>query len=203
MKFRRVSLLILMMGVVLASACATKTVQRVAYTEGGVIATLRHQSEGGAPIDRGFAHPANISQERLSAVLASILVRDKTAGVKPAVTGALVRGVARGLSQALEQADSSEEVALTAVRKSRRLGIFTEKRLTSLVAYVEDDQIVLSFTHIDWDLSKAKNFKTGALRLPQPRIGRKVSDFTVIPGDGLEVGGGGQAVKISIAVGSQ
>jgi len=202
MKFRRVSLLILMMGVVVASACATKTVQRVAYTEDGVIATLRHQSEDGAPIDRGFAHPADISQERLSAVLASILVRDKKAGVKPAVTGALVRGVAKGLSQALKQADSSEEVALTAVRKSRRLGIFTEKRLTSLVAYVEDDQIILSFTHIDWDLSRAQNFKTGAPRLPQPHIGRKVSDFTMVPGDGLEVVSG-QAVKISIAGSSQ
>jgi hypothetical protein len=202
MKFRRVSLLILMMGVVVASACATKTVQRVAYTEDGVIATLRHQSESGVPIDRGFAQPANISQERLRAVLASILVRDKKAGVKPAVTGALVRGVAKGLSQALEQADSSEEVALTAVRKSRRLGIFTEKRLTSLVAFVQGDQIVLSFAHIDWDLSKVQNAKTGSTYLPQPRIGRKVSDFTVLPGDGLEVVGG-QAVKISIAGGSQ
>ena len=191
-----------MMGVVVVSACATKTVQRVAYTEDGVIATLRHQTESGAPIDRGFAHPANISQERLSAVLASILVRDKKAGVKPAVTGALLRGIAKGLSQALKQADSSEEVALTAVRKSRRLGIFTEKRLTSLVAYVEDNQIVLSFTHIDWDLSKANNFKTGAPRLPQPYIGKKVSDFTVIPGDGIEVVSG-QAVKISIAGSSQ
>lgn len=179
------------------SACATRSVQRVVHAESGVVVSLRHQTRDGIAVDRGFQQPIEISPARLEAILSMILVRDRKTGVKPAVPNALVRKISAGLAHALAEATAAEEVALTAIRRTRRLGVFTEKYLTSFVAYVEDDQLLISFSYSDGDLSLARTAKTKSDRLPQPHLGDHVMDFTVIPGDGFEVVGP-QMVKVPL-----
>lgn len=197
MKFQGLCLAVVLLSAVTMSSCATRTVKREVHRHDGVVATLRHQTESGVVVDRGFEHPIEISHKKLRTILAGILIRDKTAGVKPAVDGVLIPRVAKGLAQALGQANASEEVALTSIRRARRLGIFSIKFLTSLVAYVEDDKLILSFSYVDWDLDRDKSKRTKVDRLPQPYLGDEVMDFTVMAGDGFEVVGK-RAVKIAL-----
>jgi hypothetical protein len=179
-------------------ACATRVIERQVHVQDGVTTTLRHQIQDGAPVDRGYQHPVEISEERLRRILASIAIRSEEDGEpveKPAIARKLLIPVARGLSQSLAAADSSEEIALTAVRRDRRLGIFSVKFLTSFVSYVSDDLLTISLSRVEWDIDLGKKSRARRGRLPQPQLGEQVMDFSVIANEAYEAAGD-QSVRI-------
>lgn len=178
--------------------CATRMVERTVHVEDGVTTILRHQIQGRDPIDRGYQHPVEISEERLRRILAAIVVRseeDDEFVEKPAIAPKLLIPVARGLSRSLAVADSSEEIALTAVRHGRRLAIFSEKFLTSFVSYVRDDLLTISLSRVEWDIDLGNKSRARRERLPQPRLAEKVMDFSVVPSAAFEARGE-QAVRV-------
>ncbi len=179
-------------------ACATRVIERQVHVQDGVTTTLRHQIQDGVPVDRGYQHPVEISEQRLLRILAAITIRREEDGElveRPAIARKLLVPVARGLSQSLAVADASEEIALTAVRRDRRLGIFSVKFLTSFVSYVSDDLLTLSLSRVEWNIDLGKKSRARRGRLPQPQLGEKVMDFSVIPDQAYEATGE-QSVRI-------
>jgi hypothetical protein len=135
---------------------------------------------------------------RLQGILAAITIRsgdDDEFVVEPAIRRSLLNRIARGLSLSLSQATSSEEIALTAVRRDRRLGIFTEKFLTSFVSFVSHDQLTIAFSRIEWDIDRGKMSHAKRERLPQPHLGERVMDFSVVASEAYEATGN-QSVQV-------
>lgn len=175
-----------------ATSCATQTKTSTFYIDGGVTTTLRHEANRGVAVERGFDHPTQISAEQLSDMLASIVIRTKDGDglvEKPAITTELVADIARGLSASFAAANSTQEIALVAVRRQRRLGVFTEKYLTSFVAFVRGNELTVSLSRVEWDTARDRQSRGKRNKLPQPHLGRKVMAFRVVPRDGYAASG--------------
>jgi hypothetical protein len=182
---RRAVLVGLASGIV--ASCATQTKTSTFYIDDGVTTSLRHESSRGVAVERGFTHPTQISSERLSDMLASIVIRSKDGDTfveKQAIASELVAGIARGLSASFAAAKSSEEIALVAVRRERRLGVFTKKYLTSFVAFTSGNELTVSLARVEWDTARDRQSRGKRNKLPQPHLGRKVMEFRVVPRDG-------------------
>ncbi len=182
----------LLLGLLLLPACAGRTAREPIYQRNRIEVQLRSQKTWvGKPIDQGFQHPASISAGRLSNILSAIDVqmrgrekgalREQRAALHPEI----LRGVITGLAQAFEQADSTQELVVMAVRKEQRLGLFHRKFLTSFVAYLRDNYLHLHFSRIDWRIPKDKESDD----LHEPRQGKRLMDFRAIAARGMHTAG--------------
>ncbi len=102
--------------------------------------TLRSEVRGGEPVQRGFAQPVKIPAARLESILSRIDVRETGGDAderRAALPGELLPLLANALADALARADATQEVALRAERRERRLGVFTRRFVTSFVAFVD------------------------------------------------------------------
>lgn len=163
----------------LLSGCITHTVTTRFYDNGAIRVFFRHQERSGDEIPRGYDHPATVSPERLAHVLALVDVEtreDKTEVRRPAVASELLLPVAELLSGALAEASPNQEIAVVAVRKERRLGIFHRKYLTSFVAYMKDDSLFIHLSRVEWEVPKNDEDD-----LPEPHIGDRVMPFRALP----------------------
>lgn len=144
---------------------------------------LRSQLENGEPIPREFEQPATISSVRAAHILSAIDVRvtkgDSSERI-PAFPTALLYEIGDQLSRALAKANPDQEVAIIAVRKDKRLGIFTVRYLTSLVAWVADDRLHIKLVRVEWEVPKDKKDE-----LPEPYVNRQVQSFKVVGADGI------------------
>lgn len=186
----------------LATGCASSVEERDLFDHRETKTFLRSHLEAGKPIDRGFQHPIAISEERLRRILASVRVRiDPRFGdpkEKRAIPREVIPRIARALSESLEAANSSEEVAVQAVHKARFLGVFSERTLTTFVAYVKDDLLTLAFNHIDWNMLQSRGSANNQQRLPKPKLGEKAMDFRIVQSPDYEAAGT-QAVAVRFA----
>ena len=164
-------------------ACATRTVTEKVFDEDRVTVTLRGETKGGTPVDRGYAHPSEIAPTRLANILSRIDLRgagDDSDERRPAIdTGALYT-VAEGLSKALSEAGPSQELVVLAIRNQKHFGVFDRDYLTSFIAYAKGEQLYIHMSRTDWDLGRKKND-----RIPQPRLGKHPQDFRIIPSRGM------------------
>ncbi len=146
---------------------------------------LRAQrARGGEPVDRGFNHPMVVSSVRLANILARIDLREagKQAKRRPAIPNEMLFDVAGGLSKALSKANPSQEVVLKAIERSRRLGLFTRKHLTSLVAYQLGETLYIYVGHSQHQL---ENKGPNPERVPDPYVGTLQQRFKLLPTDGI------------------
>jgi hypothetical protein len=170
---------------VLASGCITRTLREDVYRDAYTRIFLRSQKKGGEPVERGFEHPAEISPVRLVHVLSRIDLRveaKKGADRMPAIPTESIRKIAEGVSKALHQANSSQEVVVLSILREKRWGIFDRKYLTSFLAYVKDELLYLHFSRADWEVPERR-----ADRLPEPHVGERVMSFRVLPARGMAV----------------
>ena len=138
-----------------ASGCMTKTVRTPVFDENAIEVLLRHEEKGGKPVDRGFSQPITIAPVRLTNILARIEVRkDDEKERQPAIPTDLLYPIGEGISRALAKADSSQVVVVLAKQRKRNLGIFTQDFLTSLLAWVREDQVFVKLGMLDVPLSK-------------------------------------------------
>jgi hypothetical protein len=180
--------LLLLIGAALLSSagCGTRYARVPVHSDDLATVVLRAQLQGGEPLDRGFAHPATISGVRLAHVLAQIDVRvDEGEGAsqrKPAIPTELVYPLGDLLSQALAKADPSQEVVVQALRRERRLGLFTQAYATSFVAFVGSDELLhLQLSRLDWPVPKGSEDE-----LREPVAGREVMAFRVLASEGVD-----------------
>ena len=181
-----------------ATACGPRYTRVTIQDSGGLIVQLRAEVREGEAVDRGFAHPATISRARITNILSRIEVRkedgkesEKEAAREPAIPAEFLYDLGDLVSAALGKADPSQEVVIRAVRKARRLGIFTEKFLTSFVAYVLGDDLYIHLSRVDDTLPKDSEDI-----IPEPWPDREVMSFKVLPSDGI-VPVGAQAVMVA------
>ena len=180
--------LLCLAAVLLASlGCGTRYARVPVHADDLVQVVLRAELRDGKPVERGFEHPATLSGVRLAHVLAQIDVRvdkgDEAASERrPAIHTDLVYPLGELLSQALAKADPSQEVVVQALRKERRLGLFTQAHATSFVAWVAANGLLyLHLSRLDWPVPKGQEDE---LREPVP--GREVMAFRALASEGVD-----------------
>jgi hypothetical protein len=170
---------------VLTTGCLSRFVRDDVYNEGEVRVTLRAEKRWGSTVEKDYDHPATISGVRLAHVFSRLDVRRSVEdGNKrtPAIPTDLLYSVADGVSRALGRAGSEQEVVAFILRKERRFGIFDREFLTSFIAYVRGDELVLHLSRIDWELPERRE-----LDLPDPRIGDHPQKFRIYASDAMRL----------------
>lgn len=179
---------LLLLGVAFAcAACGTRYARVPVQDDDFAKVVLRAELRDGEPLDRGFHHPATISGVRIAHMLAQIDVRvgsggDEPSERRPAIPTELVYPLGDALSQAFAKADPSQEIVVQALRRERKLGLFTQSFLTSFVAFVGDDDLLhLQLSRLDWPVPKGEEEE---LREPVP--GSEVMAFRVLASEGVD-----------------
>jgi hypothetical protein len=164
--------------------CVTRLERKDVYDQNDVRVFLRQQVKGGEPVDRGFSHPVTIAPVRITNILARIEVNDPKDEEKharqPAVPTALLFGIGEGVSQALAQADPTQEVVVMGIERTRSTMIFTNEQLTSLIVWVRDDRLFVHLGQLGEVLSRDPQDKP-----KEPSLGTIDSKRQVLGGDGF------------------
>lgn len=162
--------------------CAVPVKEDV-YNQPPVTVFLRSQKSWqlGSLIERDYNHPITIAPVRLANILSRIDAR--LAGKRqPAIDTDMLFPIADGMSRAFARAGSEQEVVVMALRKSRHLVLFDHDYLTSLIAYVKGDQLILELARINWEVPKRQEDKP-----PEPQLGEHRMEFRVYPSDAMEL----------------
>jgi hypothetical protein len=183
----------------LAAACGPRYARVETFDEPGLRVVLRSETRDRKPVPRGFAHPATIASVRAAHILARLDVRmgREEGGERiAAFPTVLLYGVGEQLSKALARATPDQEVVVQAVRKEKQLGIFEKRLLTSFVAYVKGDELVIHLSRVEWEIPKEGGGNGGDRdEVPEPFAGRRVQEFKVLAAEGL-VPAGEQVVTV-------
>jgi hypothetical protein len=125
------------LAVFVLGACAPKIVRERVLEKPGARVELRHR-EGGEPL--GYTQPATISDVRIAHILASLIVDDGKGAQTPLIRAQYVYDLAEGIAQALAKAGPDDEIAAAAFPEDKRLGIFTDSKVTAFrVVLVQDE----------------------------------------------------------------
>ncbi len=158
----------------LATACGPRYARVKVQDSGGISIKLRSQKG----VERGFAHPATISGARLAHILSFVDVRAEKDGRKPAVHLDSVYPLGESLSRAFARAESHQELVVEVTRTERRLGLFTDKHLTSFVTYLEGDSLIIHWSRVDWPVPKQREDDS-----LEPWPNKRVQSFRVLPSE--------------------
>jgi hypothetical protein len=175
----------------LAAACGPRYVRVPIHTKDGLEVELRSELRERKTVPRGFDHPATISAIRVAHVLARIDVRmgaDEGGERVPAFPTITLYEVGEEVARAFAKATPDQEVVVKALRSEKRLGLFTTEYMTSFVAWMKGDDLVVHLSRVEWQVPKDQKED-----LPEPYVGRVVQEFKVLPSEGL-VPVGAQAV---------
>ncbi|MBM4382198.1 MAG: SHOCT domain-containing protein [Deltaproteobacteria bacterium] len=124
----------------MATLACGASYSRVSLVDTPDLVVMLRSEKGGAA---RFAHPAQIEPERAVAVLASLDVRESAGDEntrRPALAPALARKLGPVLADALARADATQEVSLRALRRERKLGVFSRNFATRFIAFVDSEQ---------------------------------------------------------------
>lgn len=161
--------------------CMTRSVTEIAYDNRPIEVKLRKQVKGFEEVDRGFEHPAVISVERLTNILASVNIemsqKKKGTFQRNAIAAELIRPMAEGMARAFAEASPNQELAVLAVLKVKQHLIFHRNRLTSLSAYVKDGALFIYVSRVEWEIPQHREDN-----LPLPVVGEEVMDFRTVGG---------------------
>lgn len=175
--------LLLALAASLSLACFTRTTRETVFDDGYTEVILRSKTQGGEPIDRGFGHPLAIAPVRVAHLLSRIDLRTQNAKKKerrPAVPTETLYTIADAVSNALKEADSSQEIVVQSIRRTKRWGVFDRFYLTSLLCYVQDDLFFVHVARSDWEVPKHRED-----RLPEAHAGEHPLKFTVLVSKGM------------------
>ena len=166
-----------------SSACVTRTVRETIVDDGYTAVILRGQKRGGETIDKGFEHPVTIASVRLAHILSRIDLRHKDGEERkriPAIHLDSLFTIADGIAQALQKADSSQEIVVQSIRRSKRMGIFDRNYLTSLLCYMRDDLLYIHISRSDWEVPVQRSD-----RLPETHVGAYPLEFSLVVEKGM------------------
>jgi len=121
----------------------------------------------------------------MESILSRIDVRESSGDAnesRAALPGELLPTLASALSDALGRADATQEVAVRAERRERKLGIFTRRFSTSFVAFVDaQNRLQLHFVDADRELPAGDDEQ-----VPEPIAGRGSQAIKALPGPHIE-----------------
>jgi hypothetical protein len=165
--------------------CASRYVRVPLIETPDLVVTLRSEKRDGAPLPRGFAHPATLSASRAESILSRIDVRESGGDAeerRPAFPGELARQIAPALADALARADATQEIVVRAHRRERKLGVFTRRFTTGFVAFVDaQNRLQIHLVDADRELPAGDDDPPG-----EPIVGRSSHAFKALPGPHVE-----------------
>ena len=139
-----------------STACAGRYVRVPIYEDPAISVTLRSEKLAGTR--RARVQPsATVSGLRVAHVLARIDVRkgSEEGGERmPAFETASLYKVGEEIARALAKATPDQEVIVKSVREEKRFAIFHATYLTSFVAWIRDDDLVIHFSRVQWEIPK-------------------------------------------------
>jgi hypothetical protein len=179
----------------LLTGCVTRTVRNPVIDRVGMKVDFVREVRGFTTLPRGFDHPAIVSQERMVNILNAVEVESRNDEniviEQPAFHPEIVEETARALCEAFAEADPDQEIAVKAIRKEMKLGVFYRKYLTSFLAYMDDGYLYLILNRVDWLIPERKEKD-----LPEPMRDYAPMNFRVVSGDYLFYAGP-QALEIA------
>jgi hypothetical protein len=164
--------------------CVTREVMEGTFERGGVEVSLREIKRGFTVVPREFQHPLQISPQRLANILSAIDIRGREAelaGIRSAFEPSQLQEIAAGLVDGLRKASPDQEIVVQVIRKQMQHLIFDRKKLTSFVAYAQDDLLYLHFSRVDWEIPE----RVKKTALPIPRVNEHPMKFRVVPSQGM------------------
>src|SRR5262245_5607740 len=175
-----------------ASGCITITQRDTILDDGKNRVVLRSEKRGTRSVDRGFNHPITIAPVRMAHILSRIDVQDDSGKKKerrPAIPTESLYPLAEALAKGLAAADSSQEVVLQSVRRSKHLAVCDRYYLTSLLAHAEEDLLHVQVARSDWEIPQRRRDQ-----LPEPHAGEQEQDFRLLVDEGMTLEGPQSAV---------
>jgi len=170
---------------VFLAGCGPKLVRDRVFEKPSVRVELRHSEKRGEVIPRGFDHPATISDVRIAHILASLSFEDKDKKHRPVIRSNHVYDLAEGIAKALAQAKPDDEVAAAAFPEDRRLGIFTDNRVTAFRLHLEGDAMQIEFMAVEEPLEK-EGAKVGYSEYEIPSdLPAFAPRFTILTGESI------------------
>jgi hypothetical protein len=148
------------LAVCVLAGCGPKFVRERVYDKPGVRVELRHQLVDGKPAPRGYVQPATIADVRIAHILASLSSENDAGERRPMIRSQFVYDLADGISLALSKAGPDDEVAAAAFPEDRRLGIFTDERVTSFRLVLVGDEMQIEFYALEQGLEREGNKST-------------------------------------------
>jgi hypothetical protein len=192
------TLIALLASATLLTGCATRASYHQVVDQYGLEIKLRSEKPFfGKPVEKGYDQPAIISVPRLEAILSGIEIDTRLSGKsvlrerRTAIRRELVARIAEGLAVAFAEANPDEQVVVLAIRKQRQKGIFDRKYLTSFLTWIEDNQLYVELSRVEWKWDP----KSKTDKLPQPEPGKVAMPFEVVTDD-VYLAAGRQTVKV-------
>jgi len=170
-----------------ASGCITRSVDQKVFEQDYTTIVLRSHRRGGSAVERHYEHPFSLSAVRAAHILSSIDLRkdaDGEAKREPAIPLESLYLIGEGLSQAFAKADENQAVVVMSILRSKSLGIFDRKHLTSFVAFRQDDRIQIHIGLSGWEVPAYREE-----RLPEPKADGGNERYRVLPARGMAVVG--------------
>jgi len=137
--------------------CGPKFVRERIYDKPTARVELRHETDGGAVVPRGYAQPATIADVRIAHILSSLSYEADEGKREPIIRSQFVYELAEGISAALAKAGPDDEIAAAAFPENRTLGIFSDERVTAFRLALVGDEMQIEFYAIEQGLEKEGN----------------------------------------------
>jgi hypothetical protein len=138
-----------------ASACGPKVVDEPVVSNDALRISLRKVLEDGQPQARGNSHPATVSDVRVAHILASLEFRDTKGSRRPVIRSETVYSLAEALNQAIRKATPEDDIVVMVYETDRRLGLFTNKKITAFRLFFIGDLMRFEFYDIEKDLERS------------------------------------------------
>ncbi|HTO54872.1 MAG TPA: hypothetical protein VMR50_15930 [Myxococcota bacterium] len=136
------------------AGCGPKIVRDRIYENPQVRVELQRREQGGTVLPRGFDQPATIADVRVAHILASLTFEDSDKKTRPVIRSEHLYDLAGGIATALAKATPNDEVAAAAFPEDRRLGIFSDPRVTAFRLHIEGDAMRIEFFAVEDALEK-------------------------------------------------
>lgn len=164
------------------AGCGPKLVRERIYDAPTGRVEVRHREEHGEILQKGYAQPATISEVRLAHILANLVFEDDDRKQRPAIRSADVYPLGEGLAKAFAKATPDDEVAAAAFPVDRRLGIFSDERVTAFRCWLVGDELRLEFFAIEAPLAKeGAKLSYREWEIPSEKPANAPA-FTLVPG---------------------
>lgn len=170
------------------SGCAQKVVLEEIHASEKARVMLRRTLDDGEPVPRGYEHPAIVADVRIAHILATLLYENRKGERHPAFRTLHIYDLAEGLAKAFKAAGPDDEIVAASFAIDRRLGIFTEDRVTSFRAWFLEGFLHLDFYAIE-QLLEEPGVSNEAERYRVPSEPPSRSSFRIIPAEAMAQAG--------------
>jgi hypothetical protein len=181
----------------LAAACGPRVLDAPVVSDEALKISLRKVMEKGEPRARGNAHPATVSDVRIAHILASLEFRDTKGTRRPVIRSETVYQLAEALNKAVKQATPDDDILAAVFETDRRLGLFTNKKVTAFRMFFRDDLVRLEFYDVERELESSSGSGKVTDRGYEMPLAVPASEggFRLAAGEGIVVDGA-RAVQI-------